>query len=136
MINPIALGEVVEFVLPNDKENPTVWLIGAIDSILKTKLETSFMDVQFVDGKIGSIKPKLPLLEQNSRIVQFGLKGFKNFVLNGKDVPCKMEKLKFAGLETEVMSEETVKYIPRPVIIELASEIWKENQVSEEEEKN
>jgi len=36
-----------------------------------------------------------------------------------------MEKLKFAGLETEVMSEETVKYIPRPVIVELANEIWK-----------
>jgi len=136
MINPIALGETVEFVLPEDKNNPTIWLIGAIDSILKTKLEGSFMDIQIVDGKINSLVPKIPILEQNIKIVQFGLKGFKNFVLNGEDVLCKMEKLKFSGLETEIMSEETIKYIPRNIIIELANEIWKDNQVSKEEEKN
>ena len=136
MINPIALGETVEFILPQDKKDPTVWLLGAIDSILKTKLESSFMDISFVDGKVSNLVPKVPLLEQNNKIVQFGLKGFKNFILNGKEVPCKLEKLKFAGLELEIMSEETIKYIPRNVIVELANEIWKENQVSEEEEKN
>ena len=94
------------------------------------------MDISFVDGKVSSLVPKVPLLEQNNKIVQFGLKGFKNFILNGKEVPCKLEKLKFAGLELEIMSEETIKYIPRNVIVELANEIWKENQVSEEEEKN
>ena len=136
MINPIALGETVEFILPQDKEDSTIWLLGAIDSILKTKLESSFMDISFVDGKVSSLVPKIPLLEQNTKIVQFGLKGFRNFILNGKEVPCKIEKLKFAGLELEIMSEETIKYIPRNVIVELANEIWKENQVSEEEEKN
>ena len=136
MINPIALGETVEFILPQDKEDSTIWLLGAIDSILKTKLESSFMDISFVDGKVSSLVPKIPLLEQNTKIVQFGLKGFRNFMLNGKEVPCKIEKLKFAGLELEIMSEETIKYIPRNVIVELANEIWKENQVTEEEEKN
>ena len=136
MINPIALGDVIEFVLPEDKEDPTIWLIGPIDSILKTKLESSFLDIKIVDGKVDSLVPKLPILEQNSKMVQFGLKGFKNFILKGKEVPCKMEKVKFSGIEVEIMSEETIKYIPRNVIVQLANDIWKENQVSKEEEKN
>jgi len=136
MINPIALGEVIEFSLPEDKEDPTIWLIGSISSILKTKLECSFMDVQFTDGKLSKVNQKVPMLEQNIKIVQFGLKGFKNFRLNGKEVPCKMEKVKFAGLEVEIMSEETIGYIPRNILVTLASKIWSDNQVSKEEEKN
>lgn len=136
MINPIALGDVIEFTLPEDKEDPTIWLIGPVSSILKTKLETSFMDVQFDGNKLSKVTQKVPMLEQNIKIVQFGLKGFKNFKLNGREVPCKMEKVKFSGTEVEIMSEETIAYIPRSIIVSLAQKIWDENQVSQEEEKN
>jgi len=136
MIDPIAYGDVLEYVLPFDKEDPTVWLIGPLDSLIKTKLRTQMMDYDMSDPQNPKIVQKTKPLEHQLLIIKLGLKGFKNFKLKGKDLSFKTEKQKIMGIEREVVSDETIKHIPIMAHRYLADEIWAENEVSTEEEKN
>ena len=136
MIDPIAFGQTKEYVLKNDKINPTVWLVGPLDSIMKAKIVGKFGKIEIKDDKPVYIQGDIDFAENNFTVVRYGLKGFKNFLLNGKEVEFKVKKEKVFDREIEVVSDETLKMIPLFAINELASEIWGENQVSEELAKN
>jgi len=136
MIDPICIGQTKEYTLKNDKNNPTIWLIGPLDSITKAKILASFGKVEIKDGKPIYVQRDIDFTQNNFFIVKYGLKGFKNFLLDGKEVEFKTKKEKIFDRETEMMSDETLSQIPLFAINELASEIWGENQVSEELEKN
>jgi len=136
MIDPISVGQIKEYALKNDKTNPTVWLIGPLDSITKSKIISSFGKVEIQDGKPVYVQGNIDFTQNNFTIVKYGLKGFRNFLLDGKEIEFKTNREKVFDREIEVVSEETLKVIPLFAINELASEIWGENQVSEELEKN
>ena len=136
MIDPISVGQIKEYVLKNDKTNPTIWLIGPLDSITKSKIIASFGRIEIVDNKPVYVQGNIDFTQNNFVIVKYGLKGFKNFLLEGKEAEFKTNKEKVFDREIEVVSEDTLKIIPLFAINELASVIWGENQVSEELEKN
>lgn len=136
MIDPISVGQTKEYVLKSDKTNPTIWLIGPLDSIMKSKIIASFGRIEIVDNKPVYVQGNIDFTQNNFIIVKYGLKGFKNFLLDGKEVELKINKEKVFDREIEVVSEDTLKMIPLFAINELASTIWGENQVSEELEKN
>lgn len=136
MIDPISVGQIKEYVLKGDKTNPTIWLIGPLDSITKSKIIASFGRVEIQDNKPVYIQGNIDFTQNNFLIVKYGLKGFKNFLLDGKEVEFKTNKEKIFNQEIEAVSDETLKIIPLFAINELASVIWGENQVSEELEKN
>jgi len=136
MIDPISVGQIKEYVLKSDKTNPTIWLIGPLDSITKSKIIASFGRIEIVDNKPVYIQGNIDFTQNNFTIVKYGLKGFKNFLLDGKEVEFKINKEKVFDREIEIVSEDTLKIIPLFVINELASVIWGENQVSEDLEKN
>lgn len=131
MINPIALGQTIKYVLPEDKENPTIWLLGALDSITRSRIISESVSFDTTDFENPKFSPNIKPFEQDIMIVKLGLKGFENF-----NVPFKTEKKTILGMEQEVVSEETIKAIPQSVIHQLSMEIWKENLIGEEEEKN
>ena len=135
-IDPIAVGQTKEYILKNDKINPTVWLIGPLDSIMKAKIVGKFGKIEIKDDKPIYVQSNIDFAENNFTIVRYGLKGFKNFLLDGKEVEFKTKKEKVFDYEIDVVSDETLKMIPLFAINELASEIWGENQVSAELEKN
>lgn len=135
MIDPISVGQIKEYPLKNDKKNPTIWLIGPLDSITKSKIISSFGRIEVVDNKPVYIQKDIDS-QNNFTIVKYGLKGFKNFLLNGKEVEFKANKEKVFDREIEVVSEDILRMIPLFAINELANEIWGENRVSEELEKN
>ena len=143
-ISPIAFGSTIEITVPWDKENPTIWIIGPLDSITKTKMLSEYMtpDIKptVKDGKPDldiNFTAKMKPLEQDLEILRMGLRGFKNFVLDGKPIEFKTtKKLLFGTDEYVIVSDETIKHIPRNVIKELANAIWGETEISEEEEKN
>ena len=130
MITPIALGAVKRYIAKGDKENPTVWLLGSIDSIAKTKIMGDSLNIVMKDG-IPDVSPNLKPMEQDLLVVKVGLKGFENF-----KVDYKTEKILVGGVELTVVSDEVIRKIPRDVLTELAAEIWSGNSVSEEERKN
>ena len=88
MITPIALGAVKRYVAKDDKENPTTWLLGSIDSIAKTKILSESISVNMDDLDNPKINANINPLEQDLLIVRMGLKGYENF-----SVPYKTEKL-------------------------------------------
>ena len=136
MIDPIAFGQTKEYVLKNDKVNPTIWIIGALDSITKAKIVSSFGKVEVKDGQPVYTQSEIDLSLNNFSIVKYGLKGFRNFKLDDKEVEFKVNKEKVFGNEIEAVSDEVLKSIPLYVIAELSNAIWGENQVSAELVKN
>lgn len=135
-IDPIAVGQIKEYQLKRDKENPTIWMIGPLDSITKSKIVSSFGRIEIVDEKPVYVQGDIDFAKNNFTIVKYGLKGFRNFKLNGEEVEFKTVKEKVFDIDMEVVAEETLKKIPLFAINELSSVIWGENQVSEELEKN
>ncbi len=133
MIDPLSIGVSIEYIAEEDRKskNPTVWIIGSLDSFTQSKLISTLVDISVEDGK-----PKLEKLAQDNHpdfvIVKYGLKGFKNF----GDVVFKSEKVTLFGQELEEVSKDVLKVIPLSVIHELANVIWRGNKVSEELEKN
>lgn len=133
MIDPIAIGETKEYVSKLDKgEDPTVWFVGTIDSLTKAKIMAGFLNVTTVDGKQSVVKNQDGFIYSDFTIVEYGLKGFKNF---GK-IEFETEKKKSFGQEIEIVKRDVLLQIPLEIIRELSDVIWGENQVSEELEKN
>jgi len=139
MIRPINVGETIEYVLKDDKENPTTWILSVLDSLVKTRLNDLGMVYRYnPDAPKDSIaETRMNIAEQDLEFVRFGLKGFKDFKCkNGSEVPFKTIKKILGNTEYEVVSDETMKYIPRSALTELANKIAEENLLTGAEEKN
>jgi len=150
MIDPIAIGQTKDFITkaeraaPAVKEvkdakgnvttpaqparaaaiNPTIWIIGALDSIEKAQILSSLGDKE-VNEKMSS---QMMVFE----IVKYGLKGFKNF----GTLKFATETIKSMDKEREVVPMDIIRRIPFILVNELAAEIWGENLITETEEKN
>ena len=136
MINPIAVGQTIEYTLKNDTENPTIWIIGPLDSMTKGKMVSQYGKVEIQNGKPVYVEKDIDAAMNNFSIVKYGLKGFKNFILNGVEVEFKTTKEKVFDHEIDIVAEETLQKIPLFAIAELANVIWGENEVSEALRKN
>lgn len=154
MIDAIAVGLTKEYIAKKEftyetnkeskdfgkiigqPKNPTIWIIGAIDSIQKAQIMAAWVDVQVVDGQEQLIRNKQNFTDSDFEIVRFGLKGFTNFQCKGVEVIFKTEKRKLFNVEFDVASDETIRQIPLAIIRELADAIWNENHVNEDLAKN
>ena len=116
MISGLDLKASVPFSLEEDKENPTVWEIGLLPSILFAKLSTTSKDNE---------------LETTFKIVQLSLRGWKNF-----DVDFKTEEQEFFGRKYQVVPIELLERIPLAVIGKIAEKAMEINQVTDTEAKN
>lgn len=147
MIDPIAVGLTKEYVSKYDvvavekdgqktyepNPNPTVWMIGAIDSIEKAKIQNSWMDVIVAeDGKTNIVRNKDKVANSDFEIVRYGLKGFKNF----GSLEFRTEKQKFFDRDIDVVAEDIIRSIPLDIIRELAEVIWNDNHVDRNLRKN
>ena len=113
MISGIDLNEVVDFTLKEDKENPTIWKLGAIPSL---KLAT-------IAGQSLS-----NAISQTISVVKLGLRGWENFQVAGKEVEYKSDD---NGVLPELLD-----IIPVKVLTELGNKVLEINKLSEEESKN
>lgn len=140
MIKPIPVGEVFDFVLPKDKTNPTIWKLSALGSILKSRILNKTVDIKpnAKDPEKFDVIPKFDEKELGVDVqtTKYGLKGFSNFKLDGKEVEFKTEDAILGGKTYKVVSDETLSYIPREVIAELSEQILKASEISVAEEKN
>ena len=146
MIDPIAVGQTKEYILISEREqkdekgnitkpaddNPTIWLIGPIDSMEQARIMSLQMEFDVVEGKTVAKRNKDAIMMADFTIVKHGLKGFRNF----GNAEFKTEKFKFFDHEKEVVSDETIKLIHPDIIRELADVILSSNQVDEGLRKN
>jgi len=135
MIDPIGIGLTKEYTLKSDKKNPTIWIIGAIDSMMAQKVASKIGRVEMVKGQPEFV-PDEDIANHDFKLVKYGLKGFRNFKIKGEEVKFKTIKENFFDREVEVVHDDILKQIPLFAIHEIAMEIWGSNIVKEEEEKN
>lgn len=135
-IKGLRLGETWEYIskLDPDPDNPTVWVLGTLDSEVYSRL----MD-QLAVYRVNPARPdaepemKLNAFERNLRTVQYGLRGWRNFLDDkGREIPFRTERVQ----GREVVPMELVRQIPFPVLDELARAIVEGNTLTEEEGKN
>ena len=132
MVDPIAVGQILEYTLKNDTTDPTVWLIGPLDSITKARIISKLGKIEMKNGEAVYSQGEIDFTMNNFTIVKYGLKGVKNWKLNGEDI--KFDTATENGIT--VVADEILKKIPLYAIAELANVIWGENQVNEELRKN
>lgn len=117
MISGINLTETVDFILPNDTDNPTVWKIGMIPS--------------GVLAQIGGSAKDNPV-EIALKMLQIGLKGWVNF--NGVDFAT--EKKDIGGQSIDVVPMSLINRIPLNVVMAISEVLVKINSLSDIERKN
>lgn len=142
MIKGIKLDAVRNYVSNLDPakgtDEATVFELGTLDSRIMGRITDKATTM--------SINPNRPDDEVDTTVnasevafetVQYGLRGWKNFVDDdGKEIPFKTTKRNHGGTSYRVVDEDVLKMLPRAVIVELAAEIRKDNELSEAEAKN
>lgn len=123
-----------------DKEKPTIWKIGTLDSILKSKIQdvSTVYETDPVNPKIVRARATININERALDIVRFGLKDVVNFIhpQTGKPIQFDTVSVNRFGKNYNVVSDEVLKVIPSKVLAELAEEISKQSGITEEEAKN
>ena len=117
MISGINLSETVDFTLPDDKENPTVWKLGLIPSGLLAQV-----------GSMGKENP----VEVTIKILQIGLKGWTNF----GDIVYATEKIKLHGMDVDIVPMSLMNRIPLDVMMKLSEKLVEINHLTTAERKN
>ncbi len=139
MIRPINVGETIRYQLKDDNEDPTIFIIGVLDSLIKSKLKDLGMVYKYnPDAPKDSVaEAKMDIAKQELEFVRFGVKGIENFKdKSGKEIPFKTIKRMVGIVDYDIVSDETLKYIPLTAIRELAKVIDDENEIGEDQRKN
>ena len=116
MISGLDLTATTEYILKNDKDNPTKWKFGVIPSYLFARISES---------------EDITSMEKAFKILQISLKGWENF-----NIPYSTVKEKIFGRELDVVPLSILESIPMNVISELSLKAMELNQITETERKN
>ena len=123
MVSGVDLSATWDFVLPKDKENPTIWKLG----VLRASITSLIVDKAASGGAF---------FQTMIWVVRLGLRGWENFKINGKDVAFRAEKENFFGQEADMLVKDLIDAIPIPAITAIAKEIQDKSQLSQIERKN
>lgn len=139
-LTAIDLGETLDYTsqFDTDKESPTIFKIGVLDSLIMSKISDS-LTVYEVDMENPDKNPatRFNYSQRQIEVVRFGLKGWENFKdKQGKDVQFRTKSLNYAGKNYEVVSDQSLSCLAFMLIQELAEVIFKQNRLSVEERKN
>lgn len=123
-----------------DRGSPqaTKFVIRTLDSrvmaALRDKGTTVMVDPTRPDDEVSTT---INLNEVEFMTVQFGLEGWENLVdENGQHIPFRTEGRRLGGKSYQVAHPDILCRVPGAVIKELAAEINRVNDLTEEEEKN
>ena len=120
MISGINLKETKEFICKGDTENPTTWIIG----VLPTRIFRSLVNKANPDNANDLFHTA----------VRVGLKGFKNYQIDGKEIEFETEVDEFYKID--MLKSEIADSLPIKVINAISSEIMKISKLSDDEVKN
>ncbi len=139
-ITAINLGTIKSITFPADKEDPTVWEIGAIDSRVLGHLRDKATDLKInPDDPEAGADISLGMNEFHFQVAQFGLKGFSNFQ-GGEDKKGKSCDVMFSTgratvgkVQYDVCDGVIMAMIPGNVLQFIANEVLKINNLGDEE---
>jgi hypothetical protein len=135
-IKALNLHMTKEISHPDDSDDPTIWIIGAVDSRTFGHLSDKSLVVGVdANNPDGDADVKLARNNLAFEVVQAGLKGWKNFLDEKGDVPFKTERKTIGSRVYEVVSGDTLSRIPGNVLRWLADEIMTMNSLGADEGK-
>lgn len=140
-IKAINLGTLKSITFPADKEDPTVWDIGAIDSRVLGHLRDKATDLKInPDDPEAGADISLGMNEFHFQVAQFGLKGFTNFQGEDEKKPGKVKDVMYGTqrktvgkVSYEVCDDVIVAMIPGNVLQFIASQVLEMNNLGEDE---
>jgi hypothetical protein len=123
-----------------DKENPTIFHLGALDSFVKAYIEDNSTEFEASSSNPEEeAKIKILFAKRNLLIVKFGLRKIENFVdpETKRSTTFEAKKMVISGISYLAMPDENIAMLAEGALIaELANEILKLNSLSPEEIKN
>ena len=114
MITGLDLNATIDYTLKDDKENPTVWKLGIVDSSLFARIHSQkdTVDMAF-------------------KYLQVALKGWEN-----RPTQFTKVKEKILGVELEVVPMAELNKLPLSIINELYAKAIEISNLTETERKN
>lgn len=119
MITGIDTSEVKEYILQDDKENPTRFFIG----VLKKKDFFTLLNGVLKDDGSPDIQA---IQEKSGDIVKVGVKRVENYAIGNDKEPKDYDKIDDAIIES----------LPVPALVELATQVITFNFLTRTEQKN
>lgn len=139
MIKGVSLAETEFYVCKKDKESPTKWKIGVIDSLIMSEIQ-DLITLFEPDGSgrpDAPAKTKLCLNLVRAEAVRYGVRGWENFVdSTGSPVAFKTERRSIGGKMVDALDEDILRLIPYEVVNELGEAVLAKNRFNEVEAKN
>ena len=122
-----------------DKESPTIFEIGLLDSQMKAKIFDKVSDFELSsDNPDDDTKLNWRMNERNLSLVKFGVKNIKGFIdpQTKKPIDVKCDTINKLGKSYKVLPDSILDMLPLKIITELAEQVLKETVLSKEAEKN
>ena len=140
----LKINSVIDCIDPQDpdKDNPTIWKLGILDSMIKAELDdevTVFESNQSKGDQDNTrARTELKINQAKLQYVRFGLKGFENYLDPETDKPVVFDTTSVArgGKNYNVVSDKIMRAIPSDLLARLADKIKKLNEMTEQERKN
>jgi hypothetical protein len=117
MITGLDLNATTDYILKDDKENPTIWKLGILASYIFGRLSAEIMSIDQISSTY--------------RLLQLSLRGWSNC-----SVEYKTEEQEFYGRKLQVVPISILEQLPLTVITELSMKCLELNRLSSEEIKN
>ncbi len=118
-----------------DSENATVFTLGTLSNRLLSYLQdkaTTFKGTNEENVEASIMNASLAI-----EVVRYGMRGVKNLQdSEGKNVEFETQRQNVHGMDVRAVKSSIVNVIPKAVIMELAEELQKRNELSEAEAKN
>jgi len=135
----ININEIKPYISKGetDKDNPTVYHIGVLDSIVKAYIEDKTSGFEVVPGKADEeAQVRLDLAMRGILTVKFGVKKVDNLIDPETDKPVQyeLESIMIAGKPYQALPDRVLAMMSN--IQELANVVLTRNGLNEEERKN
>jgi len=116
-------------------ENATVFTLGTLSNRLLSYLQdkaTTFKGTSEENVEASIMNASLAI-----EVVRYGLKGFVNLQdSEGKPVEFETQRQNVHGMDVRAVKSSIINVIPKAVVMEMAEELQKRNELSEAESKN
>lgn len=133
-IRAINLTAIKHVSHPDDKDEPTIFNIGALDSRISGMLADDSLVVGVnQNGEDEDADVKMARNQLAFKTVQFGLRDFTGFIDDDGEVTYATEKKSVGGKAYDVAKQDIVARIPSDVLTWLSDEISQLNNLGEQE---
>lgn len=136
----LDINATKEYFLKADRgEDPTIWLIGQLDSPLWNSIldETTKFSGESDGQNSASLQMFVHRNARDYQLLRFGLRGWRNLNdVNGNDVLFSTVSVAVPGIGNRQGLSEKLMDMIKPFAEELADEVFKANSLSKEERGN